>query len=176
MIYVHITPEERAILEAEFKHTEDVEWYRRVKIIALSAQGTPVPTLARLFDRCRATVRTYIQRYNATGLAGLRRQSSPGSPVKIPLTHAEWTELLHRSPCQFEPLQTAARNWTQGLVRQYLRRYHGVAVTQSAISKHLKALGFRWNRGKLTVTSPDPLYTVKRERIEALKKKRWPAP
>lgn len=172
MLYAHVPPEERATLEAELKHTAEVEWYRRLKIIALSAQGTPVPTLARLFDRCRATVRAYIQRYNAAGLDGLRRQSSPGSPGKLPLSKAEWAELLHQSPSQVDRLQTAARNWTQALLVQYVRLYHGVTVTQSAISKQLKRLGFRWNRGKLTVTSPDPLYTVKRERIETLKKKR----
>jgi hypothetical protein len=46
-----------------------------------------------------------------------------------------------------------------------------VTVTQPAISECLKRDKIRWNRGKLKVTSPDPLYTVKRERVEALKKK-----
>jgi hypothetical protein len=87
------------------------------------------------------------------------------------MTKAEWEELLHRSPCQFEKLNTGARNWSQKLLVQYCSQYLGVQITQSAISGILKRLDIRWNRGKLRVTSPDPLYTVKRERIETLKKK-----
>lgn len=32
-------------------------------------------------------------------------------------------------------------------------------------------MGIKWNRGKLKVTSHDPFYTLKRERVEELKKK-----
>jgi hypothetical protein len=61
-------------------------------------------------------------------------------------------------------------------VVEYLRRYHQVTVTQAAVSLCLKHHKIPWHRGKLKVTSPDPLYTVKRDRIEGCKKKRRPAP
>ncbi len=34
----------------------------------------------------------------------------------------------------------------------------------------LKRMKIKWNRGKLKVTSPDPLYTVKQERVDTPKK------
>ena len=157
------------------KQATDAKWYRRLNIIHLSSQGTPVPELALLFDLCADTIRRYIREYNATGLAGLKRQSSDGAPPKIPLTKADWEHLLHQSPSPFERLDTGARNWTQALVVAYLTAYHGVTVTQPAVSLCLKQHGIAWNRGKLKVTSPDPLYTVKRERIDTLKKTPWPA-
>jgi len=154
----------------ELKQTSDSKWYRRLKIIHLSAHGHSVSELATLFDCCTATVRDYITRYKDRGLPGLKRRSSGGAPVKIPLTKAAWEDLLHQSPSQFERLQTGARNWTQELVQRYLREYHQISVSQQAISAAIKRHNVSWNRGKLRVTSPDPVYTVKRERIETRKK------
>ena len=170
MLFAEVSPEAKQDLLEALKQTSDSRWYRRLKIIHLSSQGTPVPKLATLFDCCAATVREYITHYNAHGLAGLKRRSSDGAPVKITLTTADWEELLHQSPCQFDRLQTGARNWTQELVVNYLDLYHGVRATQSAVSRCLKQHKIPWNRGKLKVTSPDPLYTVKRDRIDTLKK------
>jgi transposase len=170
MLYANVSPEDMKKLSEELKETKDVKWYQRIKIIVLSAKQKSVPELAALFDRCEATIRTYIKRYNAGGREGLLPQSTDGAPLKVPFNKAEWEELLHQSPSQFEQLQTAARNWSQELVLDYLRVYHGILLTQPALSKLLKRQGIRWNRGKLKVTSPDPLYTVKRERIERLKK------
>jgi hypothetical protein len=139
-------------------------------VIQLSAQRKSVPLIAALGDRCPATVREDLARYDADGLAGLHREASPGPPQKIPLTKADWEEVLHQRPSQFERLGTGARNWTQALLVLYFQQYYAVTVTQAAIARCIKRHDIRWNRGKLKVTSPDPLYTVKRERIETLKK------
>jgi transposase len=171
MLFAHVSAQEKDILAEELKHASDAKGYRRLKIIHLSSQRKSVSELARLFDVCKDTIRQYIKRYNAGGLDGLKRQSSPGAPQKIPLTTAEWEELLHQSPSQFDRLQTGARNWTHELLREYFQHDYGVSVAQSTISECLKRHKIRWNRGKLKVTSPDPLYTVKRERIDTVKKK-----
>lgn len=177
MLVAKVNPEAKEKLLEELNNASDAKWYRRVKIIQLSSQGDiSAPKLAKLFDLCAATVREYITRYNANGLEGLTRQASDGAPLTIPLTKAEWAELLHQSPSQFDRLHTGARNWTQELVVDYLLVYHEVQVTQPAVSLCVKRHGITWNRGKLKVTSPDPLYTVKRDRIDTLKKKRSPEP
>jgi transposase len=171
MIYAQVTDEGLKLLEKELKSRKDVEWYRRLKITQLSSQGEKVPQLAKQFDVCEATVRDYIKRYDKGGLETLKRGSSSGRPPKTQLTKAEWEELLRRSPCQFQKLNTGARNWTYKMLSQYCGEYLGVQIGQSAIGMLLKRMGIRWNRGKLKVTSPDPEYAVKRERVETLKKK-----
>jgi transposase len=172
MLFAEVSAQAQEELLEALKQASDSKWYRRLKIIHLSSQRTPVPKLAKLFDLCAATVRVYITRYNTGGLTGLKRQSSDGGPPKIPLDKAEWEELLHQSPSQFERLHTGARNWTQELLVEYLCQYYDVSVTQAAVSLSLKRHKIPWNRGKLKVTSPDPLYTVKRDRIDRLKKSR----
>ena len=176
MLFANVSAQDKETLLEELKQASESKWYRRLKIIHLSSQRMPVPKLATLFDLCKATVRNYVKRYNAGGIDGLKRQSSDGAPSKIPLNKAEWEELLHQSPSQFDRLQTGARNWTQELLVEYLCQYYDVRVTQAAVSLCLKRHKIPWNRGKLKVTSPDPLYTVKRDRIDRFKKKPLPAP
>jgi len=171
MIFAKVGDEGRKLLEEKLRTTKDAKWYRRLKIIQLSSLGETASKLSKTFDVCKATVRDYIKRYNVGGLKTLKRRNSNGRPPKIKLTKEQWEELLHRSPCQFEKLNTGARNWTQKLLSQYCHEYLGVQITPSAIGMLLKRMDMRWNRGKLKVTSPDPLYTVKRERVDMLKKK-----
>jgi transposase len=170
MIYAQVNNERLELLRKELKCTKDVKWYRRLKIIQLSSQGETVRQLSNRFDVCQATVRAYIKRYNSGGLETLKPDKSSGRPPKTQLTKAEWEELLHGSPCQFEKLNTGARNWTQDMLSVYCHEYLGVKISASAICMLLKRMDIRWNRGKLKVTSPDPQYTVKRERVETLKK------
>ena len=171
MIYAQVTAEGLKLLEKELKSTKDAEWYRRVKIIHLSSKKESVPQLAERFDLCEATIRDYIERYHKGGLETLKRDSISGRPPKTQLTKAEWEELLRQSPCQFEKLNTGARNWTYKMLSQYCNEYLGVQIGVSAIGMLMKRMDISYNRGKLKVTSPDPDYTVKRERVETLKKK-----
>ncbi len=181
MISAKMNEEDLKLLEENLKAAKDAKWYRRLKIIQLSSLGETVSKLSKTFDVCKATVRDYIKRYNGGGLESLKRRNSNGRPTKVKLSKAEWEELLHlfppqsaarhRSPCQFEKLETGARNWTHKLLSQYCHQYLDVQITPSAIGMLLKRLDIKWNRGKLKVTSPDPLYTVKRERVETLKKR-----
>ncbi|MDM8541515.1 helix-turn-helix domain-containing protein [Desulfococcaceae bacterium HSG9] len=171
MIYAEIWQNDAEPIKQELRRSGDSKWYRRMKIIDLSAQKKSVPELSSLSDVCLATVRDYIRRYNKNGLDGLRSGYGVGCPRKIPFSKEEWEDLLHRSPCGFEQLNTGSRNWTQKLLAKYFRLYHRITVSQPTISLTLKQSGLKWNRGWLKVTSPDPLYIVKRERIEALKKK-----
>ncbi len=172
MIYARININGLTGFETVMNSTPEAALYRRLKIIHLSSQQKKtVPELAELFACHQATVRNYIHNYTERGLAGLKRNKGSGCTAKLTLTKAQWEELLQRSPSQFDKLNTAARNWTQSFLVTYCAEYLGVKTTQQALSALFKRLKIRWNRGKLKVTSPDPLYTVKRERIDTFKKK-----
>jgi len=114
MIYAKVNDYES--LEKERENAEDINWYKRLKIVQLSSQGVSVQQLAQTFDVCQATVRDYIKRYKDGGIDTLKREYSNGRPPLTKLTKAQWEELLHQSPCQFEKLNTGARNWTQKLL------------------------------------------------------------
>ena len=146
MIYANVDTQNRAIILTEMKKTTDAKWYRRLKIVDLSGAGQTVPELAQLFDLSAATIRRYIHCFNDAGLAGLRPAYGRGRPPLLNWTKDQWLDVLAQSPADIEPLNTAAQNWTQALLRQYLETCHEVEVTQTTISKALRRAGVRWRR------------------------------
>lgn len=68
MLYAHVTPEEYEQLVQTKRQSKNVREHERLHIIQLSSQGKNVPELAKLFGRCTATIRDYIERYNQGGL------------------------------------------------------------------------------------------------------------
>lgn len=169
MIYAKVNAQDRESILAEMKKTTDAKWYRRLKVVDLSGRGQTVPELAQLFDLSAATIRRYIHCFNKGGLAGLRPAYGRGRPLLLNWTEGQWLDVIAQSPADMEQLNTAAQNWTQALLRQYLETYHEVNVTQTTISKALRRAGIRWRRAKRRVHSPDPLYVVKRQRVDQLR-------
>jgi transposase len=169
MIYAKVSVPEGEALHAEMKRTKEAKWYRRLKIIDLSSQGYSVPALAKLFDLGEGTIRRYIHDYNEGGIIGLQPAYGQGRPLSLTWTKDEWLDLLAQSPGDYPELKTAAQNWTQALLLQYLAIYHQIRASQTTLSKALRRVGIRWRRAKRRVHSPDPLYVVKRQRIADLK-------
>lgn len=157
-------------LQIAIKGADNVKWYRRLKIIQLSMTEITVPQLAEQFDVCKATVRNYIKAYNESGIEGLKPQKSPGRPPKVGhLTRDDWSEILNRTPNQYDKLQTDSRQWTLGLLVNYAKEYLDEEVCFQTISEALRRCKYRTGRSKLRVGSPDPNYQVKREKVEQLR-------
>lgn len=152
MLYAKVNQVAREALNQAIKTVQIVKLYRRMKVIDLSAKGQEVSEIAAIFDLSDNTVRGYINRYNQGGLAGLKPNYGQGRNKTITLSKDELTELLGRSPSQFEKLDTGARNWNPAVMKQYLWAYHQIDVSQSAISGLFKRLGIPWNRAKKKVT------------------------
>lgn len=171
MIYA-IPQTEHAISELQFaiKEAKEAKWYRRLKIIQLSMAEKTVPQLADEFDLCSATIRSYIKAYNGDGIENLRPKKQPGRPRKVGhLSRDDWSEILLRTPNQYEKLETDSRQWTLELLVGYAKQYLNEQVTLDTISKALRRCKYRTGRSKLRVGSPDPDYTVKRARVEDLR-------
>ena len=56
----------------------------RSAIVWQAHQGARVPAIARTLGVCEATVRTWLRRFNAGGLAGLADAPRPGRPATYP--------------------------------------------------------------------------------------------
>lgn len=172
MIFVKpLSVEEKEELIEALKEAKDAKWYRRLKIIQLSSEGFTVPQLEELFDVTEITVRDYIHRYNEGGILALKAIPQSGRPKKLKEFKEQWEGILRQSPSHFEKLHTGKRNWTLGLLAEYLFHYHGIHVCAQTIANALSDAGYSRGRSKLRVTSPDPEYEIKRQRVEKLKKK-----
>lgn len=148
MLFAQVSEQGQEELRRAMKAASEAKWYRRLKIIDLSGQGQRVPAIAKLFDIGEQTVRQYIKAYNGGGPAKLQPGKSPGRTASIPLSKAEWEEVLARRPSQVEKLGTKARNWSQPLLVAYLAHYHQIEVIQCTVSKTLKRQQISWQQAK----------------------------
>lgn len=157
-------------LDTELCEATKPQWYRRLLIIKLSAtEHMSVQQLAKMFNLSDDSIRSYIHKYNTSGLEALMPKSPPGRRGKI--THfskSDWDRLLEQTPDQHEKLQTDSRQWTLELISAYLKAYHEISVTPPAIHIALRRVGYRTGRSKLRVGSPDPEYQAKRQQLTEL--------
>lgn len=173
MLFVRtLTPQEEEDLARALKAATRTRVYLRLKTVELSHQGKSVLEIAALLNRHRNSIRAYLHQFNRGGLPALSPRWGGGASQKLKdLPLAYWEDLLGRPPAHFEKLHTQAQRWTYPFLQQYLREYKGRSVAPTTIWYHLRRVKYTSGRAKLSVTSPDPQYQVKRERVETLEKK-----
>ena len=178
MIFVRmLTPEEEKELSQRLKAASKTRIYIRLKTLELSHQGKSVQEIGTVLSRHPNSVRSYIHQFNKGGFKALMPRWSGGASQKLrDLDKDYWEDLLCRPPSHFERLNSQSQRWTYQLLQQYLLLYEHRQVHQSTIWLHLRRLKYTSGRAKLSVTSPDPNYQLKRERVEALGKKALKAP
>lgn len=175
MLKIQLTPSELDELKTKLKAAKKGKAleYLDVKIIDFSNSGKTVKDISRLLDLHPNTVRKIIHQFKAKGFNGLVRKSRGNPAIKLKAYDKDyWEDLLSQPPRLFEKLDTNVQNWNYKLIQSYIHVYLGLQVSIGAIWTHLRRIGFTSGRAKLSVTSPDPEYQVKRKRIETLQKKR----
>ncbi len=173
MLFVRpLTLEEEQELPQRIKAATKTRVYLRLKTVELSAQGKAVREIAGLLSRHPNSIRAYIHRFNQGGFSELMPRWGGGASQKLGAwDKAWWEDLLSRPPSPFEKLGTPSQRWTYALLHEYLLCYEGQKVHPNTIWLHLRRLKYTSGRAKLSVTSPDPDYQVKRDRVEELEKK-----
>ena len=174
MIRITLNENELKELEERLKRAKSQSTlvYLDLKIIEFSHQGKSVSQISALLGLHANTVRNLLKKFQAHGFEGLKRKPRGQPEEKLKgYDKAYWEDVLSQPPSSFKKLETPDQNWTYELIQQYIEQYLQIKVTISTIWNHLRRVGFTSGRAKLSITSPDPDYQVKRQRLEALKKK-----
>jgi transposase len=123
---------------------------RRILALALVLDGVDRKTAAETCGMDRQTLRDWVHRYNAAGLAGLRNLKSPGRGSKLTARQqAELAELVEAGP---DPAVHGVVRWRRVDLRDELQRRFGVALHERSVGKVLAKLGYR----KLSVRPRHP--------------------
>ena len=135
---------------------------RRILALALVLDGLDRKTAAETCGMDRQTLRDWVHRYNASGLAGLRNLKSPGPGSRLTVRQqAELAELVEVGP---DPAVHGVVRWRRVDLRDELQRRFGVALHERSVGKVLAKLGYR----KLSVRPRHP--KADEEAQEAFKK------
>jgi transposase len=162
-LYVRsLTDEERMVL-ARVAHsrtasTRDVE---RARIVWLASQGRRVPTIAAALHLSAKTVRHWLKRFNADGLAGLTDESRAGRPATY--TPEQVAEVIATALTNPQALNLPFGSWTLDRLEAYLNEQKGIPIKRSRIDEILIAEGLRWRQQETWFGERvDPAFAEKR--------------
>lgn len=134
--------EERALRRLAGSRTAAARSVERARIVWLSAQGRPSAEIARDVGRTTETVRTWIKRFNAGGLAGLRDAGRAGRPARYGAEQVgQLVELALSDP---DALDLPFGCWTLDRLQDYANRVLGIPMRRARIGQVLLKEGLRW--------------------------------
>lgn len=142
--------------------TKDGQVVRRLLALALLLDGKSRTEAARQSGMQRQTLRDWVHRYNAEGIAGLKSRPPPGpTPLLTAQQMAELKELVVSGP---DPEQDRVVRWRCVDLRAQIARRYSVTVHERTVGKLLRKLG-------LTRLQPRPYHPKKDAAVQEAYKK-----
>ena len=133
-----MTPAE---LRGAASRSRDAQASRRMLAIALVVEGLDRKTAAETCGMDRQTLRDWVHRYNAEGLAGLaNRRGERRSHRLDPGQVAELVSWMEAGP---DPATDGVVRWRRQDLRARIAQRFGVELHERTVGKYLAALGYR---------------------------------
>ena len=153
--------EAHALREVAHSRTAEARVRDRARICWLSHQGRRVAAIREELRIADGTVRLWITRFNAEGLAGLRDRRRGGRPATY--TAEQVGELIAASLTDPQALGLPFASWTLDRLATYLHEEQGIAMKRSRIAEILQTEGLRWRQQETWFGErPDPAFAAKR--------------
>ena len=140
---VTITRQEHsaADLRRQAARTRDAKAARRMLAIALILEGRSREEAATSCGMQRQTLRDWVHRYNAQGLAGLSNRTAPGrQPSLSAAQQAELAAWVEQGP---DPERDGVVRWRRTDLRERIAQSFGVPLHERTVGKLLRRLNFR---------------------------------
>jgi transposase len=160
-----LQPDQLAALDSLYHTTHSARLRTRAQMILLHVeQRLLAHEIAPLVRSDEQTVRRWLKRYRAEGLAGLEDRPRPGGePKTTPAYRSRLLEVIRRRP---RALGLPFSLWTLQRLADFLAEETGLRVSDETVRRVLKAGGIVLSRPQHTITSPDPEYQVKKKRLK----------
>src|SRR3954453_7145257 len=137
-------------LRREAGRCRDARAARRMLALALVLEGASRGGGGRAGGVARRTLRDWVHRYNAEGLAGLRDRRRPGPrPRLTPEQEAELATAVEQGP---DPDRDGVVRWRRVDLRALIETRFAVRLHERSVGKVLRRLGF----ARLSVRPPPP--------------------
>lgn len=164
-----LTPELVAELDRLYHSAKSMRVRTRAQMILLSAeQGLLAHQIASIVRQSEETVRRWIKRYRAEGVAGLEDAPQPGrEPKSPPQYRARLLEVVRIRP---RALEQPFSLWTLQRLADFMAEESGIRLSDESVRLLLKKSGIVLSRPQHKITSPDP--TSHRWEVEYQFKKR----
>lgn len=137
----------------------------RAQIILLAAEkhlvACEIAEIVRMSDQA---VRSWLKRYQAEGVEGLKDMPRTGTPTKVTGEYIEkLIAAVRRRP---RSLDLPFSLWTLQRLADYMAEESGIRVEAETVRIYLKKQEIVISRPQHKVSSPDPEYEVKKRRLK----------
>ena len=159
--------EQEAIKELDkvYRTSKDVRLRERAQMVLLSGEKGLVPNeIASIVRRNDQTIRTWLKRYRAEGVNGLKDDPRSGSPGKVKADYKE--NLIQTVRQRPRSLSLPYSLWTSQRLADYMAEETGIRVHRKTVREHLKTAGIVLSRPQHKISSPDPEYQLKKRRLK----------
>jgi len=128
-------------LRAAAARSRDAQAARRMLALALVLEGVDRKTAAETCGMDRQTLRDWVHRYNAEGLAGLSNHRGGSRPRRLdPDQVSELVAWLEAGP---DPAMDGVVRWRRQDLKRRIATRFGVELHERTVGKYLAALGYR---------------------------------
>lgn len=158
-----LDPAQLEALDDVYRSTRDPRLRTRAQLVLLAAeQQLTAAAISAIVRTHEETVRRWLTRYRAEGIAGLRDVPRPGAPGKVTTPYVE--RLLAAVRQRPRSLELPFSLWTLQRLVDSLAEQTGIRVTPETVRLPLKQADIVLSRPQHTITSPDPEYVLKQKR------------
>src|SRR4051812_49484506 len=127
-------------LRREARRCRDTAAARRMLALALVLEGGSRAEAARAAGMDRQTLRDWVRRYDAEGLAGLSDRRRPGPRPRLsPEQEAELVTAVEQGP---DPDRDGVVRWRRVDLRALIEARFAVRLHERSVGKVLRRLGF----------------------------------
>jgi transposase len=134
--------------------SHDADATRRMLELALVLEGYKRGEAGRLCGMDRQTLRDWVLRYNAEGVAGLCNRMAAGpKPRLTPEQEALVAELVRKGP---DPVVDGVVRWRQVDLARVIKTRFDVTLAERSVGAMLRRLGFRRLSVRLRHPQQDP--------------------
>lgn len=148
----------------QLRHGRLLSCNRAMAVLA-SRRKIPAVTICAFLGVGKRFVRTCRSKFDEGCIDTLfAPQIKSNRKIDNPKVRSAVFSLLHEPPANHGINRTS---WTMPLLSHVLKR-NGTQVGPAAISKMIKAAGYKWRRAKVVLTSSDPAYMEKLNHIRSI--------
>lgn len=163
--FPELSPDAIEELANLYRTTRNMRLHTRAQMVLLAAEQHLVAAdIAKIVRTDEQTVRRWLKRYQAEGVAGLSDAPHPGArPVVTAEYKAQLVLVARQRP---RSLGQPYSLWTCPRLADYLAEQTGIRVSGETVRRYLVAADIVLSRPQHKITSPDPEYAVKKRRLK----------
>lgn len=157
-----LTEEEIKAL-THYKTGNHKRYSKKATALLMANDGQMLHEVTRATHSPKGTVYRWLRNFNARRLDSIKVQPhSPSREAKKLERQTRVIDIIHKMPALYGINRT---NWTYATIAEAYGQEYGNYISRGMIQGIVKNSGYSWHRARRVLTSPDPDYKAKVEKI-----------